>query len=65
VKAAVIGAARAVTVADTERPVPAVGEVLIDARQCGICGSGPHVPGMPADLRRARARPRIHRGGRR
>jgi hypothetical protein len=32
VKAAVIGASRAVTAADTEHPVPAVGEVLIDVR---------------------------------
>jgi hypothetical protein len=30
VKAAVIGVGRAVTAADAERPVPAVGGVLID-----------------------------------
>jgi hypothetical protein len=31
VKAALVGADRALTVTDIERPVPAVGEVLIDA----------------------------------
>jgi threonine dehydrogenase-like Zn-dependent dehydrogenase len=50
VKAALIGADRALTVADIERPVPAVGEVLIDVRYCGICASDLHMLGMPADL---------------
>jgi threonine dehydrogenase-like Zn-dependent dehydrogenase len=49
-KAALIGADRALTVADIERPAPAVGEVLIDVRYCGICGSDLHMLGMPADL---------------
>ena len=49
-KAALIGAARALTVTDIDRPVPAVGEVLIDVRYCGICGSDLHMLGLPADL---------------
>ena len=49
-RAALIGADRALTVTDIERPVPAVGEVLIDVRYCGICGSDLHMLGMPADL---------------
>jgi (R,R)-butanediol dehydrogenase / meso-butanediol dehydrogenase / diacetyl reductase len=50
VRAAVIGADRALTVVEIERPVPAVGEVLIDVRYCGICGSDLHMLGLPADL---------------
>jgi D-arabinose 1-dehydrogenase-like Zn-dependent alcohol dehydrogenase len=50
VKAALIGADRALTVTDIERPVPAVGEVLIDVRYCGVCGSDLHMLGLPADL---------------
>jgi len=50
VKAALIGADRTLTVADIERPAPAVGEVLIDVRYCGICGSDLHMLGMTADL---------------
>jgi (R,R)-butanediol dehydrogenase/meso-butanediol dehydrogenase/diacetyl reductase len=50
VKAALVGADRALTVTDIERPVPAVGEVLIDVRYCGICGSDLHMLGLPADL---------------
>ena len=49
-KAALIGADRTLTVADIERPAPAVGEVLIDVRFCGICGSDLHMLGLPADL---------------
>jgi (R,R)-butanediol dehydrogenase / meso-butanediol dehydrogenase / diacetyl reductase len=50
VRAAVIGADRGLTVTDIKRPVPAVGEVLIDVRYCGICGSDLHMLGMTADL---------------
>jgi (R,R)-butanediol dehydrogenase / meso-butanediol dehydrogenase / diacetyl reductase len=50
VKAVIVGADRVLTVADIERPVPAVGEVLIDVRYCGICGSDLHMLGMPAEL---------------
>ena len=49
-RAAVIGADRGLTVTDIKRPVPAVGEVLIDVRYCGICGSDLHMLGMTADL---------------
>ena len=49
-KAAIVGADRVLAVTDIERPVPAVGEVLIDVRYCGICGSDLHMLGLPADL---------------
>ena len=42
-RAALIGADRVLTVTDIERLVPAVGEVLIDVRYCGICGSDLHM----------------------
>jgi (R,R)-butanediol dehydrogenase/meso-butanediol dehydrogenase/diacetyl reductase len=50
VRAAVISADRGLRVVDIDRPVPAVGEALVDVRSCGICGSDLHMLGMPADL---------------
>jgi len=39
----VAGTGRSVRVADIERPVPAMGEVLIDVAYCGVCGSDLHM----------------------
>jgi (R,R)-butanediol dehydrogenase / meso-butanediol dehydrogenase / diacetyl reductase len=41
---------RTVAVVDIDRPVPGVGEVLLDVRYCGICGSDLHMLGMPAEM---------------
>lgn len=41
---------RSVAVVDIDRPVPGVGEVLLDVRYCGICGSDLHMLGMPAEM---------------
>jgi (R,R)-butanediol dehydrogenase/meso-butanediol dehydrogenase/diacetyl reductase len=41
---------RGVAVVDIDRPVPGVGEVLLDVRYCGICGSDLHMLGMPAAM---------------
>jgi (R,R)-butanediol dehydrogenase/meso-butanediol dehydrogenase/diacetyl reductase len=41
---------RSLAVVDIDRPVPGVGEVLVDVRYCGICGSDLHMLGMPAEM---------------
>ena len=33
-----------------DRPVPGPGEVLVDVRYCGICGSDLHLPDLPAEF---------------
>jgi (R,R)-butanediol dehydrogenase / meso-butanediol dehydrogenase / diacetyl reductase len=39
-----------VAVTEIDRPVPGVGEVLVDVSYCGICGSDLHMLGMPAEM---------------
>jgi (R,R)-butanediol dehydrogenase/meso-butanediol dehydrogenase/diacetyl reductase len=41
---------RKVAVVDIDHPVPGVGEVLLDVRYCGICGSDLHMLDMPAEM---------------
>jgi (R,R)-butanediol dehydrogenase/meso-butanediol dehydrogenase/diacetyl reductase len=41
---------RSVAVVDIDRPVPGAGEVLLDVRYCGICGSDLHMLDMPAEM---------------
>jgi (R,R)-butanediol dehydrogenase/meso-butanediol dehydrogenase/diacetyl reductase len=49
-RAVAITGDRNVGVVDIERPVPGPGEVLLDVRFCGICGSDLHMSRMPAAL---------------
>jgi threonine dehydrogenase-like Zn-dependent dehydrogenase len=47
-RAVAITSDRKVAVVNINRPVPGVGEVLLDVRYCGICGSDLRMLGMPA-----------------
>src|SRR6204780_1953036 len=49
-RAGPITAGRGVAVVDIARPVPRTGEVLLDVRCGGICGSDLHMLGMPAEM---------------
>jgi len=48
VRALVISAGRTVSVADVDQPEAGPGEVLLDVRFCGICGSDLHMAGNDA-----------------
>jgi (R,R)-butanediol dehydrogenase/meso-butanediol dehydrogenase/diacetyl reductase len=48
-RAVAIAGDRSLRVVDIDRPVPAAGEVLLDVRFCGICGSDLHMLRMPAE----------------
>ena len=41
---------RRLELVDIRRPIPGAGEVLLDVRYCGICGSDLHMLHMPADV---------------
>ncbi len=49
-RAIAIGADRRLRTVRADRPVPGRGEVLVDVRYCGICGSDLHLPELPAEF---------------
>jgi (R,R)-butanediol dehydrogenase/meso-butanediol dehydrogenase/diacetyl reductase len=49
-RAVAITGDRKVAVVSIDRPVPGSGEVLLDVRYCGICGSDLHMLDMPAEM---------------
>jgi len=48
-RAVAIAADRRLQAVRMDRPVPGPGEVLVDVRYCGICGSDLHLPELPAE----------------
>lgn len=49
-RAVAIGEDRRLRAVEMDRPAPGPGEVLVEVRYCGICGSDLHLPELPAEM---------------
>jgi len=49
-RAVAIAGDRRLRAVEIDRPVPGHGEVLVEVRYCGICGSDLHLPELPAEM---------------